>query len=400
MRPPKLISAEPIGDRIRLLRQQRGWSIRYAASVAGISHTQWSRIENGLRSADNRFILAEIATALRVPLSDLTTTGALSDDRGQGREAIYGITKAIIEADLDYPATTTGGPLPPLLAQLDTVCALRFSCDYLGAARLLPEVLAGLHAAAAGPDREQALRAMVVGAEAASFIIRYLGEPASAVLVADRARQAATALDDPVMLGLASWSQAHAASGIGLYSRAQIIAEQGVQQLQGHLSEPGSLELLGQLVTVSGFAKYAQGDLAGAAAAVDEAASIADRTGQSDALGLNFGPTNIAFWRISMEADGQDPGHAVEIARGVNPQLVGATSRQVAFYIDLARALSNVGKDTEAVRMLLVGERLAPQRVRTSPIVAETLRGALDRARRGAGWTELRGLCERVGIQL
>src|SRR5262245_64710359 len=177
MRPPKPTPAEPIGERIRLLRQQRGWSIRYAASVAGISHTQWSRIENGLRSADNRFILAEIATALRVPLSDLTTTGALPADRGQSREVIYGITKAIIEADLDYPATTTATPIPHLLALLDMVCALRFNCDYLGAARLLPEVLSGLHAAAYGPDRERALRAMVIGADAASFVVRYLGEP-------------------------------------------------------------------------------------------------------------------------------------------------------------------------------------------------------------------------------
>ncbi|WP_018254679.1 helix-turn-helix domain-containing protein [Salinispora mooreana] len=400
MRPPRLISDEPIGERIKLLRQQRGWSIRYAASVTGISHTTWSRIENGLRSADNRFVLAEIATALRVPLSDLTTTGVLPGDKGQSRDAIHGITKAIIEADLDYPATVAAGPLQPLLHQLDTVTALRFGCDYLGTARLLPDLLAGLHAAAAGHERTEALKALVFTADAASFVIRYLGEPASAVLVADRARQAATALEDPIMLGMAAWSQAHAASGIGLYTRAQIIADKGTTALQGHLSQPGCLELLGQLVTVSGFAKYAQGDISGAAAAVTEAADIAERTGQSDALGLHFGPTNIDFWRISMEADGNDPGHAVQIARGVTPHLVPAVSRQAAFYIDLARALSNTGKDIEAVRMLLVGERLAPQRVRNSPIVAETLRGALDRARRGSGWAELRGLCERVGIPL
>ncbi|MDI1466311.1 helix-turn-helix transcriptional regulator [Catellatospora sp. KI3] len=400
MRPPHLMSAEPIGERIRLLRQQRGWSVRHAASVAGISHTQWSRIENGLRSADNRFLLAEIATALRVPLSDLTTTGALPGDRGQVREAVHGITRAIIEADLDYPASVPLGPVAPLLLQLETVVALRFQCDYLGAAKLLPGLLSGLHAAAFGPERAEALRAMVLTAETASFVIRYLGEPASAVLVADRARQAAAALADPIMLGMASWSQAHAATGIGLYTRAQIIADQGVGLLRGQHAAPGSLELLGQLITVSGFAKYAQGDVAGASAAVEEAAQIAERTGQSDALGLNFGPTNVAFWRITMEADGRDPGRAVEIARTVNPQLVPAVSRQVGFYIDVARALSNTGKDQEAVRMLLVGERLAPQRVRLSPIVAETLRGALERARRGAGWTELRGLCERVGIQI
>ena len=47
--------------------------------------------------------------------------------------------------------------------------------------------------------------------------------------------------------------------------------------------------------------------------------------------------------------------------------------------------------------MLLTAERIAPQRMR-SPLVVETTRGLLERARRGTGWTELRGLCERLGI--
>jgi hypothetical protein len=47
--------------------------------------------------------------------------------------------------------------------------------------------------------------------------------------------------------------------------------------------------------------------------------------------------------------------------------------------------------------MLLTAERMAPQRLRI-PLVIETARSLLERARRGAGWTELRGLCERLGI--
>lgn len=47
--------------------------------------------------------------------------------------------------------------------------------------------------------------------------------------------------------------------------------------------------------------------------------------------------------------------------------------------------------------MLVTAERLAPQRMQ-SPLVVETVRGLLEQARRGPGWTELRGLCERVGV--
>jgi hypothetical protein len=110
-----------------------------------------------------------------------------------------------------------------------------------------------------------------------------------------------------------------------------------------------------------------------------------------------FGPTNINFWRIAMEADGASPGRAVEIARTTNPRLIGKPSRQAAFYLDTARALARVRKGPEALRMLLTAERLAPQRMR-SPLVRETARGLLEQARRGSGLTELRGLCERLGV--
>jgi transcriptional regulator with XRE-family HTH domain len=59
-----------IGKRIRDRRQLLGMSVRGAALGAGVSHTTWSRIERGERSADNRFVLARMARALRCPVSD------------------------------------------------------------------------------------------------------------------------------------------------------------------------------------------------------------------------------------------------------------------------------------------------------------------------------------------
>jgi len=87
----------------------------------------------------------------------------------------------------------------------------------------------------------------------------------------------------------------------------------------------------------------------------------------------------------------------LQIARTSYPQAVAQVTRQATYDLDTARALARVGKDLEALRLLLTAERMAPQGIRT-PLVIETTRGLLERARRSTGWTELRGLCERLGI--
>jgi transcriptional regulator with XRE-family HTH domain len=75
-------SGDPgIGERIRARRLLRSWSIRYAASRAGISHATWSRIERGRQAADNRFTLAEIAAALDCAPAELTGVAVPAADR-------------------------------------------------------------------------------------------------------------------------------------------------------------------------------------------------------------------------------------------------------------------------------------------------------------------------------
>jgi hypothetical protein len=58
---------------------------------------------------------------------------------------------------------------------------------------------------------------------------------------------------------------------------------------------------------VTGFTKWALGDTGAAAAAIADAERIAGITGQLPVLGLNFGPTVIDVWRMSMNADAGDP---------------------------------------------------------------------------------------------
>ncbi|WP_249024650.1 hypothetical protein [Couchioplanes caeruleus] len=130
-----------------------------------------------------------------------------------------------------------------------------------------------------------------------------------------------------------------------------------------------------------------------------EAAGLARRTGETDTMSMFFGPTNVNIWRMSIEVDHGDPALVVEIARRTDPAAIPVGVRQVFYYADTARALARIGgRDREAIRFLLTAERIAPQHVRTSAELAETILVLLDRSRRQAGGTALRGLYERMQV--
>ena len=154
------------------------------------------------------------------------------------------------------------------------------------------------------------------------------------------------------------------------------------------------------LLLASGRASYATKRASDGAEYFAEAARLAERTGETTTFDMYFGPTNVNFWKIATEVDTGDPGHAVQISRDTNPTALAVPGRQAMFSLDTGRALAHVRRDREAVRCLLTAERIGPQLVRSSPYPTETARELWDRARRTAGSSELRGLCERLRVPL
>jgi hypothetical protein len=68
--------------------------------------------------------------------------------------------------------------------------------------------------------------------------------------------------------------------------------------------------------------------------------------------------------------------------------------RQAHFYTDAARAFAALrGKERDAIRYLLVAERLAPQHVHSSALVLKTARALLHQSRSQGSDAALRGLC-------
>lgn len=397
--------ADPqIGQRIRDRRTVLGLSMRQVAASADISHMTLGRMERGETSADNRFILADLASALHCAVSDLTGERAVPDEREAASTgaAVYDVVTAVTEADPEFPSLSRGGALMPLAGLTERVALirdLRVQCRYPEVARLLPDAVHGLYTHIGGKDTDEALRLLILVDEVAASVMRYIGTPTGMSLMAERMRGAARMLGDPVLEAYSLYTLSHSALVCGLYPRAQSIAERGIAELTGHHDKEGGTELLGQLCLTIAFALNGMGDGGEAAPYLAEAVELGKRTGDTTVLSLFFGPTNTSVWQLSMETDAGDPGAAVSRARGIRPGSLLSVSRQVSFFVDTGRALTRTGSnDDAATRMILAGERLAPARVRADPLVRETARYLLDRRRRAAVPDALRGLCERVGI--
>lgn len=384
-----------IGERIRDRRELRGWSIRFAASRAGIAHTTWGRLEKGEIRSD-RYTISDVAAALECSVADLTgQPHHPPSDRAleTAHAAVPALWRALIEIAPDEPPSAAALPTPALTSRTELLNARRCAGDYAAAARLLPELLGDLHSATFGPDPRIALLLSVDVLHNAMLTLRHLGYTVEPALAAERCRQAAERLDEPVPLAVADWCRAHAAFAAGSYSRALTLTTRAIDALDHSLDQPGAHEVLGMLHVTSAVATLPrrpdESD-----AHIAEAAALAERTGESPAWGMGWGPSNVAVWRMTTDIDGGRPDRAVAAARAVDVAQL-STARGASFYVELSRALTDLRKDEEAVRMLLAAERTAPQLTRSSVAARENARFLLHRARSASA---LAGLCERLGV--
>jgi hypothetical protein len=229
--------------------------------------------------------------------------------------------------------------------------------------------------------------------------LRALGRIAEATLAAERCRQIAERLGEPVPLAVADWARANAAAGGGSYRRSLTLTTRAADELHNHAAADGALMMLGMLHLSSAVAELRSRPEV-AADHLAEAVELAARTGEDHRWWMWWGPTNVGVWRMGVMVDAGEPGRAVEIAAGVQPDAVPSADRRATYHLELGRALTDLGgsRDAEAVRALLTAERLAPQRMRSYTSARETARFLHDRTFRAAGGSALRGLCERMGV--
>jgi transcriptional regulator with XRE-family HTH domain len=385
---------EAVGARIRRYRRTRGLSLDQAAGLAGISKPYLSRLERGERSVDSRALLNQIAFALEASISDLIGQPYRPRDRdhAQALRGVSGTRLALLDPT---------GPVRPeaeIAAEIANLDRLMNSCDLVRQARVIPDLLRCTQQYALEVGSLEAHRRAVVAAYAATFFSRNLGECDLAWMAADRMRDAAEKTCDQATIGFAGYAQAHALAAAGALRRAVATATAAAGATTGSGAE--EVAARGSCLLVSAAVTATLGDIDGARAQLDEAATLAQRLTVPTLIArhTSFAPWNVTMHRVSVEVECGSPAAAVAAARPLILAPIRHPERMSYLWVDIGRALSRLDRHREAIEALRRAERTAPLRVRLSPVVQDSVRDLLGKNYRYAAGAQLRGLAERCGV--
>jgi hypothetical protein len=229
-----------------------------------------------------------------------------------------------------------------------------------------------------------------------------LGYADLACLAAVRAQEAATLLDDPVGKGKAGFVWLLTLPRAGSWDRTLVAGERIANALEPELRDPLGMQVLGMVTLTISLAAASLQRSDRATHWLSQAAGIAQQVPDSPAQNWqSFSTTNVNIWRVTVAVERGEAGHGVlELAHNVSlDRLDPKATRRASFMADVGRGLAREPRTRiEAVRWLRRAEEAAPQRIRNSAPVRETVAYLLNRARAAAGGPELRGMAARMGL--
>ncbi len=390
-----------IGANVRAARRSRGMSLETLAGLTGRSKGWLSKIENGHARLERRQDIAALAEALAVSADTLIGAPAPEIQPHTKAYNFERLRAALLDGTIDDPRDAPAQPVT-VLAELTAAQdqALRRT-DYDTMTRQLPSVLEDLqvHAATAiGPDRDSALRLLIQACASAMIMLRHFGLTDLAWVSAERGRQAAERLGDPVWHAAAAFECGQARPAANR-SRALLSTPRRANELEPHIGDdPFARQVYGMLHLSAALASVVQDDHDTADAHGAEAEKVARPLGDQPQAFELFGPANVGVWRTSFAVDAGNAERALTYAAAVEPRNLASNNRRAALRIEKARAYSMLSKDAEAVHELRQAERLSPAQTRNHPLIRELVTDMLTRSRREAGGRDLRGIAWRMNL--
>jgi transcriptional regulator with XRE-family HTH domain len=386
-------------------RRLRGLTQSQLADRANVSLSLLRKVEQGGRPASSGLVVA-VARALHVDRQKLTGQPYYSGERRI--DAIHDIISDLRREALAYrlPNIPVGKPgaLVELRAAVSSAERALRRADLVRLGSDLPALLADLRDPSL-TSRGSAAEVMSLRAAAydlARQLTKTLGHFDLGSMLTDRYEWAANQAEDPLAVALAETFSGRELDSAGEYSaardvmaRAQALTEPLVAD-----NKPAALSVYGFIHLMSALAAAHAGDEQTAWSHYAEAVSVSNRLGTDrDDYRTAFGPTNTAFWGVSLAVQLMNGPEAVARVKRI-PKVAGVAGvprdRLGNLYMDAARGYFYNGDRRGALEFLLMARQTAPQRVRYHPSARETVY-SLARAERRASDT-LRGLAAWMGV--
>jgi len=336
-----------------------------------------------------RILLGGIAAATVAGVASAAGTAAAAAPTGGLERLLFAATR----------------PVPPLDGQTGSGQVVAASRAYAAGrythlTQVLPELLAGLHAAhdaVAGRQRDTVAGLLARAYVLASSLCTKLGDDAIGWVLADRALTAAQTTGDPVVTASAAHTVAIAMRRVGHHAGAISLLTTTASRLgadRGH-APAAVVAAFGNLMCTAAYSAAQAGDTGSATTYLDEAAVAAARLPQASTGVVPFSSSTVATYRIGVHTTLGDTAAALDAARSVTVAALPSPERYGRYCVDTARAWAAHGRPDRAVQALLATERHVPEEVHR-PSVRDLVSGLLYAPT--ATPEGLRGLAGRIGV--
>jgi transcriptional regulator with XRE-family HTH domain len=370
----------PIGRRVAYWRVRRKLSQQVFADRLGKSKSWVDKVERGVRSLDKLSMLQEIAAVLRIDTAVLLGRDVQPAEVIERAADLERIRAGLSRYEIPLGRPVGRRPVLPVhrLDQEVAYAWTTFQCaGYRQVIDLVPTLLAEAqrtHARDPGTGRVPLVEAYRI---TASLLVK-LGDADLAWLAADRAMLAATG--DRELVAAAAVQLGQVLRVAGRAREARSVTRAAAYRIAPPMIEYGSpaeLSLCGTLLVQAALAAAQHRDGAAVAELFDEAADLAARVGDGhDHYRTGFGPTAVDLARTAAAVELGDARDAVawhEKAIGRDGWRWLSVEHRAAHLVDVARAYLQVGDSSNAGRVLVEAERIAPAEIRQRPAARDVL---------------------------
>ncbi|WP_153812131.1 helix-turn-helix transcriptional regulator [Streptomyces sp. SUK 48] len=397
-------SVESNGQRLARLRARRRWTQQRLATEAGYSLAAIKAYEQGRRSLERSQIVLAFAKVLDCHPTEITGAPFVpvsSDTEGQAAVAsVAAVRRALLRHG--RPARPAEHEVAAIdLAELGRRVAAangyRQAASLARSGAVLPALLRDLQVAcevSQGDGRRQVFALLTSGYECAMQYLYMLGHTSDATLATERVMWSARETGDRLRVLAAQWYDAGEFLAIGEHDEAGDIIDDALTGLgSGRETRPEAVSLRGAFHLKAALNSARAADAQTAEQHWVKAKEAAEQLGQDrNDFQLQFGPTNVAIWGVSLPVELGNGRVAVDRAEQVRLPQHFAPERHSHHYIDVGRAYFYSGQKDKALGAFLKAERAAPQVTRMHAGVRETV-GTMIR-------TQKRGDLLELGIRL